>query len=166
MGGLVSGKRRKPRYGCCRSALSISRAEIGFAGFLAGKFLMLNVKAAEFPRDRQEATTRMAVPACVCLPLMRHHVRGAVEDAGPGDKGNACLSPSVSWTFRASLLRSVRRAPGRDVGRGCGSADLFVADASSTRTGYRPSVAEALAFPGEMSAAAIPGGRHAHARRP
>lgn len=94
-------KRRKPRHGCCRLALSVSRADIGFAGFLAGKFLNLNlnVKAVEFPRDRREATTRTAVPTCACLPLMRHRVWRGVDDAGPDDKA-----------MPASLLRQAGRS--------------------------------------------------------
>lgn len=101
MGVVWSVDRKEPRHDCRRSALSISRADIGFAGFLAGKILSLNVKAMQFPADRPfGAATRMAVPACVCLPLMRHRVRRGLEDAGPADKGNACLSPLPSRTIR------------------------------------------------------------------
>lgn len=57
MGAVWSADKKEPRHGCCRSALSFSRADIGFAGSLASKSLALNVKSVEYPRDRQEATT-------------------------------------------------------------------------------------------------------------
>lgn len=60
----------------------------------------------------------------------------------------------------ASLLRQAGRSgfrrcdrlrcgPGRGGDRGCGSADLFPAAVSSTRTGHRSGFVEAPAFPGE-----------------
>lgn len=150
-----------------RSIRAFSESTVeGFAGEVAGKPLALNVnlRVGVLYAGRKWARPKSAPIPPHVFAVMNRRVRCGVGEGGRCDKGNGWLSlgklDDPSFPAPVDVIRAWSRVTAR-----IWCCHLSPAAASPTRTGHRPRLVEALALPGEMSAAAFFASWDRHRRR-